>query len=404
MRNWRFIRYVTSINLLLLAITLAPAKAALDDGYPAGEPAPGRTCPNSELNAETTSPSNGKIFTCIQIDGAKKWWIKGEPLPTSQSPSQSPSQSTSAATTAAPLEIVVKHTYLLPASSLAKMKVFNDVRYAKDSPEQRLDIYLPKGSKNPPLMIWTHGGGFVFGDENGMQFDETARLLEVFIKNGIAVASVNYRLATIAKFPVAGQDAKLAIRFLRANAAKFGFNPKKFATGGDSAGAYLALMSAFTGNQPSVFDSPSDPNITTSAEISAVFDLFGNANVMTMAQNKVDHPCANKNDFAYGSDPWWNPWFGGDIRLPNVKADVEAANLYPYLKNLKKIPQVYIFQGTADCSVNQLDSIELAREVSKLKGKSNLYLIPGGTHGGPSVMAEARKQIPELAKYFASLK
>jgi acetyl esterase/lipase len=102
----------------------------------------------------------------------------------------------------------VTNFYVLPASSLAKMKVFDNVAYATQSPEQRVDIYLPKGVKNPPLMIWTHGGGFVFGDEDGMRFDDEAKMLEAFIKNGIAVASVNYRLAQMAPFPASGQDAK----------------------------------------------------------------------------------------------------------------------------------------------------------------------------------------------------
>jgi len=395
----RHFRFAASLTLLALTISLTPAFAALDDGYPQDSPAPGRTCPNAVAGYETVSTFNGKTFVCTVIEGVQKWWIKGDPLPT---PAPSPNPST-AGSGAGPAKIVVTNFYVLPASSLAKMTVFDNVAYATQSPEQRVDIYLPKGVKNPPLMIWTHGGGFVFGDEDGMKFDDEAKMLEVFIKNGIAVASVNYRLAQMAPFPASGQDAKLAIRFLRANAAQYGFNPKKFATGGGSAGAYLALMGAFTANQSSVFDTPTDPNLKTSTAVSAVFDLFGNVNFITMSANKAKYPCTDKTDYAYGTNPYDNSWFG-NVQLPSLRPAIDSANLYPFLKGLKIVPRVYIFHGTADCSVSKHDSIELAKEVTKAKGKSYLFLVPGGTHGGPSVMAEARKRIPELAKYLASLK
>jgi len=398
MRNWRLFRFVISLDLLLILITLTPANAALDDGYPNGAAAPGRTCPFEAAGTETVSAFNGKTFVCTVIEGVQKWWIKDDPLPSPAPTSNGNSSGTSTGST----NTAASNRYILSASSLAKMKVFDNVVYATQSPEQRVDIYLPIGVKNPPLMVWTHGGGFVFGDEDGMKFDDEAKMLEVFIKNGIAVASVNYRLAQMAPFPASGQDAKLAIRFLRANAAQYGFNPKKFATGGGSAGAYLALMGAFTANQSSVFDTPTDPNLKTSAAVSAVFDLFGNANFITMSANKVKYPCTDKTDFAYGSDPYGS-WFG-DVRLPALRPAIDSANLYPFLKGLKVIPRVYIFHGTADCSVSKYDSIELAKEVTKAKGKSYLFLVSGGTHGGPSVMAEARKRIPELAKYLASIK
>jgi acetyl esterase/lipase len=296
-----------------------------------------------------------------------------------------------------------KHTYDLPAKSLSKMKVFDDVSYSKIDPKMRLDIYLPKGVTKPPLMIWVHGGGMIFGNENTIKYDEGAKLLQVLIKNGVGVASVNYRLATEVPYPKTGQDVKTAVRFLRANAAQYGFNPKKFAIGGDSAGGYLSLMAAITGNQKSLFDDPADPNLKTSASVSAVFDLFGNANVLTMTQNKIKYPCQDKNDFAYGLDPKMNVWFG-DVTLPENREKVDSANLYPFLAKDKSLPNFFIFHGTADCSVSKYDSIELDKAVKALKGKSVLKLVPGENHGGPKIWVEANKQVPALVKIFAAIK
>ena len=392
------------ISVLVASVLSIPATNAAnpDDGYPDGQAAPGRTCPNNDEGFKQVSTHNGKTLVCTVIDGVKKWWLDSEPLPVAPSKPVESSKPT-LPTTDDNMPPGFKHTYDLPAKSLSKMKVFDDVSYSKIDPKMRLDIYLPKGVVKPALMIWVHGGGMIFGNENTIKYDEGAKLLEVLIKNGIGVASVNYRLATEVPYPKTGQDVKTAIRYLRANAAKYGFNPKKFAIGGDSAGGYLSLMAAITGNQKSLFDDPADPNLKTSASVSAVFDLFGNANVLTMTQNKIKYPCQDKSDFAYGLDPKMSVWFG-DVTLPENREKVDSANLYPFLAKNKSLPNFYIFHGTADCSVSKYDSIELDKAVKALNGKSVLKLIPGENHGGPKIWVEANKQVPALVKVFAAIK
>lgn len=386
-----------SVTLIsTLAITfLAPATAAnLDDGYPKDTAAPGRTCPMAEEGFKTVSDYSGKTLVCTMINGTKKWWIEGVPLP------EAAPAGTSTGTGTVP-EIQITNTYLLPATSLAKMKVSENVIYATQSPSQRLDLYLPKGVVKPPLVVWTHGGGFVFGDEDGMRFDEEARLLEVFIKNGIAVASVNYRLAQESPYPAAGVDTKRAIRFLRANASKYGYDPKRFATGGGSAGAYLALMAAITGDQPSPFDDATDPNRKVSAAVSVVMDLFGNVDFFEMADNNLNYPCdQSKNPFPMEPGNM-HPWFG-DITDAKVQAAMKSGGLYPYLKSSKALPTFYIFHGSDDCSVSPYDSKNLDKAIKARKGKSTLALIPGAIHGGAGVFAAAMKAVPAIKKSMVS--
>ena len=391
---------VTLISTLAFTF-LAPATAAnLDDGYPKDTAAPGRTCPMAEEGFKTVSDYSGKTLVCTMINGTKKWWIQGDPLPEAAPASTSTSTSTGTSTGTVP-EIQITHTYLLPATSLAKMKVSENVIYATQSPSQRLDLYLPKGVVKPPLVVWTHGGGFVFGDEDGMRFDEEARLLEVFIKNGIAVASVNYRLAQESPYPAAGVDTKRAIRFLRANASKYGYDPKRFATGGGSAGAYLALMAAITGDQPSPFDDATDPNRKVSAAVSVVMDLFGNVDFFEMADNNLKYPCdQSKNPFPMEPGNI-HPWFG-DITDAKVQAAMKSGGLYPYLKSSKALPAFYIFHGLDDCSVSPYDSKNLDKAIKARKGKSTLALIPGAIHGGAGVFAAAMKAVPAIKKSMAS--
>jgi acetyl esterase/lipase len=386
---------------------LSPALAANpDDGYPQGDPAPGRTCMPEALGQSTVSSYSGKKLSCIMVEGIAKWWIEGDPLPgpkPTQAPAANNSQPQASGSKSAPApatEIQYTPKYKLPASALSTMTVFENVTYATKSPTQHLDIYMPKGVTKPPLVVWTHGGGFVFGDEDFMKYDEPAKLLEVFIKNGIAVASVNYRLAQEQMFPAAGIDAKSAVRFLRANANKYGYDPKKFATGGDSAGSYLALMSAITGDQPSLFDDPADPNRKTSAAVSVVMGLFGNVDFFEMPANNKKYPCdQSKNPFPV-ADSNNHPWFG-DITKPDVQAAMKSGGLYPFLKSSKSLPAFYIFHGLDDCSVSSHDSMNLDKAVKALKGKSTLALIPGAIHGGAGVWTAVMKAVPAIKKTLA---
>jgi acetyl esterase/lipase len=287
--------------------------------------------------------------------------------------------------------------YKLSTKSIALMKIFENVTYAKKSPTQHLDIYMPKGVVKPPLLIWTHGGGFVMGDDDFMKFDESAKLLELLTKSGIAVASINYRLSQEALFPAAGVDVKSAIRFLRANASKYGYDPNKFATGGDSAGSYLALMAAITGDQPSPFDDPTDPNSKVSAAVKAVIGLFGNVDFFEMPANNLKYPCdQSKNPFPV-ADTKMHPWFG-DTTDPKVQAAMKSGGLYPYLKSSKALPTFYIFHGSDDCSVSVYDSKNLDKAVKALNGMSNLTIVPGAIHGGAGVWSAVMKAVPAIKK------
>ena len=399
--NFRFKPTLCLTLILVLALTIsAPANGANpDDGYPQGVAAPGRTCPNTEVGLVVVSEITQKSLVCTLIDGQKKWWIQGEPLPIAP---QAPKVPTGDNTVNTP-EIKYIPKYKLSKKSLTKMKVYENVSYSIQAPGLHLDIYMPKGVTKPPLLVWTHGGGFVFGDEDFMKYDDSAKLLEVFISNGIAVASVNYRLAQEAIFPAAGIDTKSAIRFLRASAGKYGYDPKKFATGGDSAGSYLALMAAITGDQSSPFDDPNDPNLKTSAAVTAVIDLFGNVDFFEMPLNNSKYPCdQSKNPYPVAPGNL-HPWFG-DITDPKVQAAMKSGGLYPYLKSAKTIPVFYIFHGADDCSVSPYDSKNLDKAVKAVKGKSSLTIVPGAIHGGEGVWKAVMKAVPAIKKTLISAK
>ena len=115
-------------------------------------------------------------------------------------------------------------------------------------PEQKLDIYLPESGKAPfPLMIYVHGGGWVMGSKTECFLDGMIGLLD----HGYALISVDYRLASrTLMFPEFIFDVKTAVRWARAHAEEYGFDPERFAMAGDSAGGHLTQMIGYTAGHP----------------------------------------------------------------------------------------------------------------------------------------------------------
>jgi hypothetical protein len=74
------------------------------------------------------------------------------------------------------------------------------------------------------------------------------------VKRGYAVVAVNYRLSWEAKFPALVHDAKAAVRWIRANARGYGFDPERIAVWGGSAGGYLVSMLGTSAGVPELED------------------------------------------------------------------------------------------------------------------------------------------------------
>lgn len=98
-------------------------------------------------------------------------------------------------------------------------------------------LYVPTGATTPgPLLVFLHGGGFVYGDLES--HDAACRALAE--GSGVRVLAVDYRLAPEHPFPAAYDDAVAAYRWVLEHAADLGTEPGRVAVGGDSAGGNLA--------------------------------------------------------------------------------------------------------------------------------------------------------------------
>ena len=112
-----------------------------------------------------------------------------------------------------------------------------------------LDLYRTQsiGDASTPLVVFVHGGGWWTANQRAASaFLDFPAVLANLAQRGYVVASIEYRLSGEAPFPAQLQDLQEAVRFLRANAARFGIDPAKVALWGMSAGAQLAALGAVT--------------------------------------------------------------------------------------------------------------------------------------------------------------
>src|SRR5262245_49310020 len=111
-----------------------------------------------------------------------------------------------------------------------------DITYATSATGEplKLDLYLPEQA-GAPLLVWLHGGGW----ENG---NKTAMPLAPIIARGFAVASLDFSPASKARFPGQVHEIKAGIRFLRAEASRYGYDASRIGILGASSGAHLAAV------------------------------------------------------------------------------------------------------------------------------------------------------------------
>src|SRR6266852_1959352 len=145
---------------------------------------------------------------------------------------------------------------LFPAMTLAVVSILGaqptgaqkaqrppDLANVSYGPHERnvLDLWKAKSDRPTPLVIFIHGGGFTQGDKSSVSM----ALIDACLKQGISVASINYRYSTQAPYPAPMADSARAVQFLRLHAAEWNLNPKAFAATGGSAGAGISLWMGF---------------------------------------------------------------------------------------------------------------------------------------------------------------
>jgi acetyl esterase/lipase len=254
-----------------------------------------------------------------------------------------------------------------------------DLAYGDASAAQTLDIYLPSSGTGPfPVIVAIHGGAFMMGDKADGQLTPMLAGLD----RGYAVVSINYRLSSESTFPAQVNDAKAAIRYIRANAAKYNLDPDRIAAWGGSAGGYLAAMLGTSGGVGDLEDM-SQGNADQSSAVQAVVDWFGPISFLDMDPQFTASGTgpANHNE---ASSPE-SQLLGA--ALPDVPELVATADPTTYIT--ADDPPFLIQHGTNDANVPVEQSVEFADALMKVLGsdKVTLKLLEGAGHADQQFMS-----------------
>jgi acetyl esterase/lipase len=270
---------------------------------------------------------------------------------------------------------------------------FLDVAYAALSPAQKLDIYLPETGYGPfPVIVSIHGGAFMGCDKADVQI---LPMLEG-LQRGYAVVAINYRLSGEARFPALVQDAKAAVRWIRANAARFGFDPQRIAAWGGSAGGYQASMLGVTAGVPELEDlslgNPDQPG-----DVQAAVVWFGPTDFLKMDEQLTASgmpPLAGMEHNDVNSPE--SLLLGQHItQVPEL---VQAANPESYIRSTA--PPFFIQHGTRDAVVPVQQSVNFAARLAQAIGaeKVQLELLDGAEHADPAF--ETRDNVQKVLAFL----
>ena len=269
-------------------------------------------------------------------------------------------------------------------TAIESSKYWLDVDYVGDGIiGHRLDIHLPPKGKAPfPIVVVVYGSAFFSNSSKANTFKEG--IGQRLLQSGFAVVSINHRSSKDSIFPAQIQDVKAAIRFVRANAAKFSMNNAFIGIAGWSSGGHLSALTGTTNTTKKDKINDLDIDIegklgqytTTSSQVNAVVDWFGPTDFLTMDKcgSTMNHDDIKSPESSL---------IGGAIQ--DNKAKTALANPITYVN--KQNPPFLTFHGDKDPLVPHCQSEKLYEKLQKEGVKSELIIVKDGGHG-PGVMID----------------
>jgi acetyl esterase/lipase len=254
---------------------------------------------------------------------------------------------------------------ILPAvvSSLLHAETSTGIEFAKvNGFPLKLDLHRPTAEK-PPLIIYVHGGAWRAGSREDVP---VAGLVE----HGFAIASVDYRLSTQARFPAQIHDIKAAIRFLRAKADDLKINAERIGIIGTSAGGHLAALTGLTNNHAEL-EGGVGTHRDQSSRVDAIVSFYGASNLQSILGQSTE--------------------FGLGVRIPALKlllgdlpekAPALARLASPVAHLDAKDPPLLMIHGDADPQMPLAQSEELQKACEATGVTARLITLPDGKHGG----------------------
>ena len=264
------------------------------------------------------------------------------------------------------LVLIASVLSVLPTYVACAHTVLRDIEYASvDGISLRLDLYLPtqQPEEPVPLVIWVHGGGWRAGTK-----DQT--LAPSALGEDYAIASVDYRLSDVAIFPAQIHDIKAAVRWLRAHAHDYGFDPQRFGAWGSSAGGHMVALLGVTCGNPDVEGTVGD-YLDESSCVQAVCDFYGPTDFLSLMEQR-------------GVGPMRRP-MAEDLLLGGLVEDVPelAALASPITHISPDDPPFLIMHGSDDGLVPVEQSMAFDEMLRATGIDTTLHIVEGAGHGLP---------------------
>ncbi|MBZ0274150.1 alpha/beta hydrolase [bacterium] len=206
-----------------------------------------------------------------------------------------------------------------PASSSSDVRVVNDITYYKGNPidavAHMLDLYLPREGKDWPVVVLIHGGAWFAGNKRYV-----APLAMELARNGIAVASANYRLTPRVRHPGHVKDVARAIAWVRRNIDRYDGNPDALFLAGHSAGGHLVSLVALDRGYLGEHGIDPDTDIAGVMPISGVYEIDTDVLEPAFGNDRDDWRDASPIEHVHPSAPPFFVFFAehemqGDIPL-----------------------------------------------------------------------------------------
>jgi len=241
--------------------------------------------------------------------------------------------------------------------------VTKDIEYARvDDKPLALDLYAPE-KQTGPLIVFVHGGAWRGGSKAEMPLGDLVAI-------GYPVATMDYRLSTVARFPAQAHDIKGAIRFLRAKQTSLGIDATRIIIAGTSAGGHLAALVGVT-NGHRELEGNVGGNSDQSSDVQGIMSFFGGSDLTTILAQSTPHGLTVRV-------PALDLLLGGQ---PDKEIDL-ARLASPVFHVDKNDPPLLLVHGDQDPQMPINQAHELQGAYEKAGAKSEFKVIYGAGHGG----------------------
>lgn len=235
----------------------------------------------------------------------------------------------------------------------------------------KMTLFVPRTKEKKPAVLYFPGGGFTSADH-----EKFLEMRYALARAGYVVAACEYR-AVPNKFPALLEDAKAAVRWMRAHASEFGVNADRIGLLGDSAGGYVVQMAGATNGEKN-WDVGDFKEV--SSDVQAVVSIYGISDLTTIGEgigNENVHASAAVTEALLLNGPAFKDFAGASVNADPQKA--KAASPIGHVDGTE--PPFLLMHGSGDKVVSPLQSKKMFEALQNEKVEAEYVLVRGAEHG-----------------------